>query len=213
MSNRLKIRVDSTDHLQLRPAVDVLLDGGVIAGPTQTFYGLMAAADRPEAMARIGRLKGREAGKALLLLLDRPDRVNCYAQSVSPEAQILMKRFWPGPLTILFKARPGIDRLLVGPEGMVALRVEGLAAIRALVRALDRAVTGTSANPSGLPPAERPSQVEDYFGGRIDLIMDGGPCPGGAPSTIVDASAGRPKLVRVGAIDAEEIRAALPDME
>jgi L-threonylcarbamoyladenylate synthase len=163
-------------------------------------------------MARIMRLKGREGDKPLLLLLDKKERALCYARELPESADGLIERFWPGPLSLLLRARPGIPSPLVGPTRTVGVRVEGMALIRMLVRALDRAVTGTSANPGGSPPARTAQQVEAYFHDDIDLILDTGPCRSEFPSTLVDVSLGRPRLVRHGALSLDEMMAAAPDM-
>lgn len=208
----LKIDPQTSDHKKLRPAAEVLLDGGVVAGPTETFYGLMAAADHPETLERLMKLKGRDGNKPLLLLVDRPERLICYVREIPEPAERLMKRFWPGALTLLFRAPRNLHPSLVGPRETVGLRVEGLASIRMLVRSIDRAITGTSANPGGMPPARRPEEVEDYFGDSIDLIIDGGECPGGAPSTIIDVSLGPPRLIRDGGLSLNEMFKTAPDM-
>jgi L-threonylcarbamoyladenylate synthase len=192
--------------------VEILLDGGVVAGPTQTYYGLMASADRAEAIERILAMKGRDSQKPLLLLLDRTDRVSCYARELPDSAMGLIDRFWPGPLTLLFRARPGLHEALVGPTRTVGLRVEGLPIIQTLVRAMDRAVTGTSANPGGEKPARTVEEVQDYFGDGLDLIIDAGPCPGGPPSTLIDVSFGRPRLLRDGGLKINDMMAVAPDM-
>jgi len=211
----LVIRVDpgATQAEAVEPAAEVLLEGGVAAGPTQTFYGLMAAADRPEALARIVKMKGREARKPLLLLLDDIRRVEDYADRWPDTADLLAEAFWPGPLTLLVKARPGLPPALVGPDGTVGLRVEGLPVVRTLVRTLDRAVTGTSANPGGLLPAVTAAQAVAYFGKKLDLILDAGPCAGGPPSTIIDAGTSPLRLIRQGAIKQEELLALFPDLK
>ena len=196
----------------LRPAIEVLLDGGVVAGPTETFYGLMASADRPEALERVLRMKGRDGNKPLLLLLDRPRRALCYAREIPESSEGLVRNFWPGPLTLLLRARPHIHVSLVGHTRTVGVRVEGLPAIRLLVRAMDRAVTGTSANPGGAPPARTAAEVAAYFHDDLDMILDAGPCPGGEPSTIIDASLGRPRLIRDGVIRIDQLRRAAPDL-
>jgi len=188
------------------------LKGGVAAGPTETFYCLMAAADQPEAMKRIFKLKDRPLNKPLLLLLDQPLRVDAYGRDISPEAKLLAEKFWPGPLTLLLIAHPGLDPLLTGSRGVVGVRVEGLVLIRTLVKALDRAVTGTSANLSGDPPACTAEQVEDYFGDGVDLIIDAGSCPGGKASNVIDTSLSPARLLRDGPIPLEGLKAVVPDL-
>ncbi|MEW6265411.1 MAG: L-threonylcarbamoyladenylate synthase [Thermodesulfobacteriota bacterium] len=212
MPGLIKIDPQAISLTALRPAVEALLDGGVLAGPTQSFYGLMAAADKAPALERIMTLKGREPNKPLLLLLDQPLRLTCYARELPESAQGLAAKFWPGPLTLLLRARRGLHPALVGPTRTVGVRVEGLPAIRTLIRALDRAITGTSANPGGRPPALTAEEVQAYFGDKIDLILDGGPCPGGAGSTLIDVSIGPPRLVRDGGLSLDEMVSVAPDM-
>jgi L-threonylcarbamoyladenylate synthase len=144
--------------------------------------------------------------------MDQKARVECYARELPDSALGLVRRFWPGPLTLMLRARPGLHPSLVGPTRTVAVRVAGLGAIRLLVRCLDRAITGTSANPGGLPPARTVDEVLDYYDDRLDLIIDGGPCPGGEPSTLVDVSMGRPRLIRHGTLSLDDMMAAAPDM-
>ncbi|MBW2086379.1 MAG: Sua5/YciO/YrdC/YwlC family protein, partial [Deltaproteobacteria bacterium] len=107
---------------------------------------------------------------------------------------------------------PGQHPALIGPRDTVGLRVEGLPVIRTLVRALDRAVTGPSANPAGAPPALTADEVADYFGDGVDLILDGGPCPGGKPSTLIDTSTTPPRLLRDGPLNLDNLLAVVPDM-
>lgn len=211
MPRILTIDPGQTDYLQIKPVVEVLLEGGVVAGPTETFYGLMASTDQPEAITRIFELKSRPSEKPLLLLLDHSARMEAYGREISPEARALAEKFWPGPLTLLLKARPGLNPHLAGSRGIVGVRVEGLGLIRTIVKALDRAVTGTSANLSGEPAAGTAQEVEDYFGDEVDLILDAGPCPGGKASTVVDTSLS-PRLLRDGPVSLEALKAVLPDL-
>ncbi|MDR2946547.1 MAG: threonylcarbamoyl-AMP synthase [Candidatus Adiutrix sp.] len=212
MAKRLSIDPQRAACRDLAPAARTLLDGGVVAGPTGTFYGLMSLVDNAAGLERIAGLKGEKErqGKTFLILLDQEARVHCYAREVPPEAGRLMAAFWPGPLTLLFMAQGGLCPGLVGPARTVGLRVEELPAIRLLVRMADRGLTGTSANPAGAPPAETADQVEDYFGKTIDLIIDGGPTPGGQPSTIIDVSPGGPRVLREGALPMADLARVCP---
>ena len=212
MPKIIKIDINSATYRDLAPVAEILLDGGVAVGPTETTYGLMAAADKPEAMNRIMQLKGRDGAKPLLLLLDRPERALCYARELPECVNGLIANFWPGPLTLLLRSSTGLHQSLIGPTRTVGVRVVGLQSIRLLVRIMDRAVTGTSANPGGLPPARSVGQALDYFGNNIDLVIDGGPSFKAAPSTIIDASLGPPRLVRDGGLSFNQMRKAAPDM-
>jgi L-threonylcarbamoyladenylate synthase len=212
LTRRLKIDNLTTASADFTPVVDILLNGGVIAGPTETFYGLMAASDQPEALIRIQAMKGRDGRKPFLLLIDDTRRLPEYARDWPWEADLLMNAFWPGPLTLLFHARPDIPDPLIGPDQTVGLRREGLPVIRELVRNLERAVTGTSANPTGCPPAATADEAAEYFGGQLDLILDGGPAAGGKPTTIIDVSRHPLRLVREGTLSIQRIRAVIPDL-
>ena len=212
MAEIFNIDKENPTLADVRPVVDLLLDGKVAAGPTSTFYALMAAADRPEALNRILDLKGRDSRKPLLVLIDSPIRVGCYAREAPDSAKRLVDYFWPGPLTLLFQAHNGLPEPLVGPYRSVGLRMDGLPWTRLLVRAIDRGVTGTSANPAGAPPARTAEEVQEYFGNEIDLIVDGGPCPGGYASTIIDVSQRRPRLIRAGSLSLNRLFTAAPDL-
>ena len=211
-TRRIEVDVDAVDPAELRPVVEVLRAGGVVAGPTETFYGLMGAADRPEALARIAALKGRDGSKPLLLLVDDSSRAAGYASEWPESAEILAERFWPGPLTLLVGACSGLSPELSGLDGRVGVRVSGLALVRHLVRILGRAVTGTSANIAGKPPAATADEAAAYFDGRVDMIVDGGRCAGGSPSTIVDAGSHPPRLIRSGVLDLAVLRMVVPDL-
>jgi L-threonylcarbamoyladenylate synthase len=204
---------DSADFKDLAPAAETLLSGGLVAGPTQSFYALMALADKPEALERLKALKGgRGADQAFLLLLDQPARIRCYASSVPEDALPLMDSFWPGLLTLLLPGAQGLHPLLLGKNRTVGLRIEGLASARRLIRMVDRAVTGTSANPHGASPAVTADEVVARYDGLLDLIVDAGPTAGGRASTIVDFGGPEPRVFRHGAVSAELLRAAQPNV-
>jgi L-threonylcarbamoyladenylate synthase len=207
---RLVIDPQNATFEDLAPAARVLLDGGLVAGPTDTFYALMVLVDNEAALDRITRIKGQREEKPFLILVDQIPRLSCYAREIPEKARGLMDRFWPGPLTLLFLAQNGLHPGLVGPARTVGLRLERLPAVRRLVRMVDRGLTGTSANPGGRPPVCRPEEVLDYFGGRIDLLIDGGPTAGGQPSTIIDVSLAPPRLLRAGGLPASELSRACP---
>jgi L-threonylcarbamoyladenylate synthase len=203
----------------LQPAVRILLEGGVVAAATESFYALMVIADRPEALDELFRLKfgggpGAQGGPAdsgsFLLLLDSRERVAAYAQEVPPEAARLMDRWWPGLLTIIFKAQTGLHPAILGrKKNSIALRVDRFPVPGALCRMTDRGVTGTSANPHGRPPAASAQEVLEYFQGPLAMVVDTGPTrrPGAEPpkpSTIIDVSRHPFAVLREGAISGKE---------
>lgn len=211
MVPRLVINPQTASYEELEPAVRVLMDGGLVACPTLSFYALATLADNYLGLEHLLKLKGQEREeKPFLLLLDKAARVNCYAREVPEEAKGLMYNFWPGPLTLLFLAHRKLHPSLVGAGRTVGLRVESELCVRRLVRMVDRGVTGTSANPSGAPAATTADAVEDYFGSEVSLILDGGTTPGGLPSSIIDVSLVVPRVLREGVIPLSELTASCP---
>ena len=183
--------------------------GGVIAYPTETFYGLGVKFDSSAALENLCRLKCRSRNKALPLIIGEKRMLGLIASSVTESAEKLIEKFWPGPLTLLLPAKANISDLLTAKTGKIAVRIPGESFALDLVRSLGFPITATSANISGMPPAVNIDDVIRYFGDAIDLIIDCGKTPGGKPSTIVDASGVKVRILRAGAISAEEIFAAL----
>jgi L-threonylcarbamoyladenylate synthase len=207
----LKIDPHEATYKDLAPVAEILLSGGLIIGPTQSYYALMALADKPEALERIAALKpGRTPEHAFLLLIDQKLRSHSYAMEVSQQAEVLMDKFWPGLLTLLMPGHTGLHRHLLGKSKTVGLRVEGLASTRRLIRMVDRGITGTSANPHRLPPPTTVKEVLTYFPDQVDLVLDAGRTTGGLSSTIVDLAGPVPWIFRPGAIPIEEIAAVCP---
>lgn len=181
----------------LAPAVAALQRGGVIAYPTETFYGLGADPLSAAAVARVFGVKARVEGQSLPLIAADLAQARRVA-AVTGAAARLAERFWPGPLTLVV---PALAPFVEGAQrhGTVAIRVPDHAVARALAAAFGSPITSTSANRSGEPPAA----VVSELGGiapRLDVVVDGGRTPGGLPSTIVDLTGGAPTLVRAGAI-------------
>ena len=180
---------------------EVVRARGVIAYPTDTFYGLGADPRDPEAVKRIFAIKGREAGQPILLLLRDRSEVAAWASVVTPSAERLMERFWPGPLTLVFPAAPHVLPELTGGGGTIGLRVPGNELTRKLLRNLGTALTGTSANRSGGRDPRTVKEVMREVGDRVDLVLDGGATTGDRPSTVVDVTVEPPRIIRQGAID------------
>lgn len=191
-------------------AVNVLRSGGVIAMPTDTLYALTAAADDASAVRRVFEIKGRPEGQALPLFVSGIEMARRIAD-VNDTTSRLAKRFWPGQLTIVVPKRQDYESEALAGSSTVALRLPDNAVARAVVEALDRAVTGTSANLSGGPDPVSADDVRAQIGDRIDLILDAGPCAHGVGSTIVDCTGEEPVILRQGAISSDRIFAALQD--
>ena len=193
----------------IQEAAKWILSGGVVALPTDTLYGLAVDPFSPAAVARIFRVKERAAERALPLIAADLQQVAAHLGPLSTTAARLAERFWPGPLTLLVAAPRGLAPDVTGGTGRVGVRVPDDEVARAICRAAGRPVTATSANLSGQPATADPDGVERTIGDRIDLLIDTGPAPGGAASTIVDATGADAMLVRAGAVPWEDILAWL----
>jgi L-threonylcarbamoyladenylate synthase len=189
----------------LAEAVAVLRGGGLIAYPSDTVYGLGAAASNERAVARAFAVKGRLSEKALPLLLADVEDIGRLCAEVPPSAQLLVERFWPGPLTLVLRRSPSFQSAAVGSGDSVALRVPDHFFLRQLIRALGEPITGTSANRSGRPSCRTAREVQRQLGGAVDLIIDGGPSRAGWESTVVDITFQPPVIVRQGAIAGAEV--------
>jgi L-threonylcarbamoyladenylate synthase len=188
-----------------------LADGLVMTYPTETFYALGGNALDAGLVNEIYRLKGRGAGKPLPLLVDARRGLDGWVGEPPPEAERLMARFWPGPLTLVLPAGPRLPPHLRDARGNVALRWSPHPAIAELLALGEVPLIGTSANRSGAPGLNTAQAVLDAFDGEPILALDGGPAPGGAPSTVLDVTVRPFDLVRAGAVPVAELRAALAE--
>jgi L-threonylcarbamoyladenylate synthase len=193
----------------LRAASRVISRGGIAAVPTETFYGLCARYDDPAALERLYALKGRPRNRAMPLIIGDAGMVGLVAAAVTGPAQRLIRKFWPGPLTLLLDAREDLPQLITAGSGKVAVRVPGASFALDLARSIGIPLTATSANISGLPPAESAEEVIRHFGDGPDIVIDGGKTSGGMPSTIVEIKDGQVKIVRPGKITEEEVLRAV----
>jgi L-threonylcarbamoyladenylate synthase len=184
----------------IEAAAAALRADGLVAFPTETFYGLGAAALRPAAVRRVVEIKGRADDKPLLVLVDSVAMVTRVALEVPAPARELMARHWPGALTLVLRARPGVPREVTAGSGTVGVRLSAHPLARALVSALGEPVTAPSANPAGAPPPTTAAEVAAYFGEAVDLVLDGGATPGGEPSTVLDVTVEPPRVIRAGAV-------------
>ncbi len=180
---------------------NVIKNGGVIVYPTETFYGLGVDPLNAEAVERIFSLKGRGAAQPLLVLLADAAHVTDWAIEVSADAERLMQQYWPGPLTLVFKAQSSVPVALTGGTGSIGLRVPGNPVTRRLLQFIGTGLTGTSANVSGQASAMTAEQAAAVLGDKVDLILDAGPAQGGKPSTVMDVRALPFKVIRPGRID------------
>ena len=186
-------------------AAALLRRGEIVSFPTDTFYALGADALDEEAVAQLHRLKGREANKPILILLEDAAQAERWVLDISPAARVLMQSFWPGPLTLVFRSAPSLPTLLTGGTGTVGVRVPNCSLTRALAKLAEVPITGTSANPSGSPAPASASDVMRYFEGKIPLVLDGGEARCKGPSTVVSVVYPEPRILRTGEISQELI--------
>jgi L-threonylcarbamoyladenylate synthase len=202
------------DSPQAREDAAKIIDGGgVIAFRTDTFYGLGVDPFNAAAVARIRELKGREGSKPILLLVADLSDVPQFVVGGSRLFMALAAKFWPGPLTIVGSASDQLLDALTAGSGTIGVRLPDDDGVRALVRRCGGALTATSANVSGKPPARSAKDVADYFGESIELILDGGETTVTEPSTVVDVSGQEPIVIRSGLIGRQQIQSALADLK
>ena len=199
------MRAAEVDPPALEEAAGVLRRGGLVAFPTETFYGLGASAFDREAIQRIYAVKGRPEEKPLLVLVDSARMARTLVEEIPTIAWRLMTRYWPGPLTLVFRASPEVPDALTAGTGTIGIRMPGHPVALGLVQAAGVPVTAPSANPEGGEPPTTADEVERYFDGKIELILDSGPTRGGLPSTMVDVTATPPRLLRKGVLELPEL--------
>ncbi|NUN48476.1 MAG: threonylcarbamoyl-AMP synthase [Candidatus Brocadiae bacterium] len=194
---------------EIARAVRILESGGLVAFPTETVYGLGADALNEKAVKRVYKLKGRPEGHPLIVHVGDANAVQEYAAEFPEAAHRLAARFWPGPLTLILKKSDRIPTTVTGGQDTVGLRVPGHPVALALLKAFDGAIAAPSANRYGKVSPTTAQHVYDDIGGKVDLILDGGPCAVGIESTIVDVSTGEPTILRPGGVTREEIEKLL----
>jgi tRNA threonylcarbamoyl adenosine modification protein (Sua5/YciO/YrdC/YwlC family) len=200
----VKVDPQRPERAALEAAALAIMRGGVIAFPTDTVYGLGCSLFDVAAVELVQRLKRRDPRHAFISLIPEPGQVDGLALTVSPVARRLIREFWPGPLSLIFLAAEIVPRGVRGEGGTIALRCPKDPLSFALLQRFGGPVVSSSANLSGQPPAETAEEVVATFGNQLDLVLDGGPRRGGVPSTLVDVSGPRPKLLRRGPVDVSD---------
>lgn len=210
MSSRLQIDPVSPEKEKIAQAVSILRCDGLIGYPTETVYGLGAAIFSESAVQRIFKVKERSAAKAIILIVSELAMLENLVQTITPPAQRLIEHFWPGPLTLIFEATSRVPPEICGGGASVAIRIPQNQICLDLIHALGMPITSTSANLAGGANPQTADQVQQTFGEQLDLILDGGPTPGSAPSTVLDVRTATVKLIRAGALDLAEIERICP---
>jgi L-threonylcarbamoyladenylate synthase len=198
---------------QVEQAITILKRGGIVACPTDTVYGVVAAVNIEPAVERIYRIKGRPHSQALPILLADKSQIADVTKTVPLLAWRLADKFWPGALTLVLLKAESVPDIVTGGGKTVAVRIANHPMPMAIIRGLGVPIVGTSANLSGHPSALTAEEVRTQIGDRVDMIIDGGRCPGGVESTIVDLSGQTPLILRQGAIPLEEIERVCPNLE
>ncbi len=198
----IKIRSDGSSIMEV---VRIMKEGGVIAYPTETFYGLGADIRNAQALEKIYTIKGRDFDKPISIIIGSREDLTTFAGDITPAAETLMDRFWPGGITLLFNASQDVPGKLTAKTGKIGIRLSSNPVATLLAQRLSGAITATSANRSGQEECVSIEEVLDSIGKSLDAVIDGGRTPGGAGSTIVDTTVDPPVIVREGIIPSSAI--------
>ncbi|MDD5713023.1 MAG: L-threonylcarbamoyladenylate synthase [Smithellaceae bacterium] len=205
------IRIDpqNPDSRHIAEVVGALRDGEVIAYPTETFYGLGADGTNHAAIEKVYRIKGRDLKNPLPLIIGAEEDLASQVQEIPAPLHELIKEFWPGPLTLIFRASPSVSPLLTGNTGKVGIRVSNNPIATLLAKELGRPITATSANLAGKSECTTAEEVVAQLGDAIQTVIDGGKTKGGLGSTIIDATVSPARVLREGAIPSTLLRTIL----
>jgi L-threonylcarbamoyladenylate synthase len=204
-------RLSASIQEQLEKGVAILKDGGIIAFPTDTVYGLGASSVIDSAVERVYRIKRRPISQALPLLLADLSQLEKVVKSIPTSARLLAERFWPGPLTLVLKKSNAVSDIVSGGGKTIAVRIPAHPIPTILARRLGKPIVGTSANLSGQPSALTAAEAREQLGDRVDFIIEGD-CPGGRESTVVDLSGESSVILRQGALSIAELRQICPEI-
>jgi L-threonylcarbamoyladenylate synthase len=213
MPEVLKIDPENPNKSLLTKGMQIIEAGGVIAYPTETFYGLGADSRNENAIERIFLIKGRDIKNPISVIIgDRCD-VRDLVEEIPESALRLMETFWPGALTLVFRASQNVSSRLMAGTSKIGIRVSSHPIATALAKSLRHPITATSANPSGANECTSVHEVIKCIGDKIDAVIDGGRTPGGKGSTIIDVNTHPPVILREGTISGPLILRALANRQ
>ncbi len=200
-----KINCANPETEIIAEAARIIRNGGVVVFPTRSLYGLGADAFNANAVNRIFDIKQRPSNKPILVLIKDKDELDRLAALVPPAATAIMKRFWPGMVSIVFQAKEGLSAKLTAGTKKIGIRLPGHNIAYKLVKAADGPITGTSANLSGSAGCFQVNDLDEKIVGSVDLILDAGPLKGGAGSTVVDVTGETSLILRQGELSQKDI--------
>jgi L-threonylcarbamoyladenylate synthase len=205
-----KVRTVDPGHLApgiIREAADIIGAGGIVVFPTTGLYGLGADIYNPDALDRIFRIKQRPIGKPLSVLIGEGNDLNGLVRHIPPHAVSIVKRFWPGKVTIVYEAEASLPERLTAGTGRIGVRLPAHPVAAALLRSLSFPITATSANLSGQPGCSQVVDLPPRVIDGVDLVLDAGPLMGGMGSTVVDVTVDPPRIIREGTVSTADILA------
>jgi L-threonylcarbamoyladenylate synthase len=210
----LIIRIEETGEAEpaLARAAEVILSGGLVAVPTESFYGLAANALDEAAVQRLLLVKQIRENHPILTLIPSREALPPYVRSIPPLAETLMRVFWPGGLTLVLHASAVVPSVLTAGTGKIGVRLSSHPTAVGLARRVGLPITGTSANVTGSPPCVRAEDVLASLGEEVDLILDAGRTGGGKGSTVLDITVDPPRILREGMVSVDQLRPFLPGL-
>lgn len=201
----IRVKDPESRDSDIARAAQIILSGGIVAIPTETFYGLAVNALDEKAIRRLLAVKKIRDSHPILILIPSRGLLHRYVRKISPLANTLMERFWPGGITLVLEAEPNISPLLTAGSGKIGVRLSSHPIAAGLARAVGLPITGTSANVTGKPPCLSAEQVLESLGEGVDLIMDGGKTEGGKGTTVFDVTSDPPRILREGVIGRDRL--------
>jgi len=208
-----KIDPQNPDPKILGEATEIIKSGGIVGLPTDTVYGLGADAFNQEAVDKIYKIKRRDRKNPVAVFIDDPEKVEEYVDKINLAGRLMIEKFWPGPLTLVFKSSDERLLHLMGGANRLGIRIAPNKLLSSIIEETGVPITSTSANVSGRRILATASGVRYYFNGRIELILDAGKSPERFPSTVVDISSDQIFLNRPGALRLEKIRKVFPQIK
>jgi len=194
-------------------AAEVIQAGGIVVYPTETLYGIGANAWNPKAVLRVQEIKKRDEPKPILILVQSIEEAAGVSEEILPVARAFMDAFWPGPLTLVLKAAPDLPEALTRGRGTIGVRIPSSTLCLKLLALCGCPVTSTSANLSGGPVSGTVAEIERALGPGIDLFLDAGILPPRKPSTVLDVTTSRPRMLREGEIAYSQLLTITPNIE